>query len=378
MLIIDRYIARQYLINVAALFLIFGSLFASVDTILNLGRFIDAGALLAGQRGTFRHVVTTLVWMVNYWGPKLLQLFNFLAGMALVTAMGFTCAQLSRRRELVAAVAGGMSLHRLARPFVLVALAVTALQAVNHEVFVPAVAPLLTRSPSDALRREVKPFQAPLIADGSGRLWYASEYDPKSKVLKDARVWERDDTGRVTRRVSANQARWDGEAWVFEGARVEGAPGSSANPGAAAAPGANDPVPGVRVPTDLDPVSLVARTFADYGQNLSWRQIGRMFRGAPVDERTRDHFERVRWGRVSTMVSNLLALVVALPFFLLREPRSMIAQTMKAAPLVMGALIAAVIGPAFALPGVPVWLGVFAPTLVLLPAAIAAAVSVRT
>lgn len=372
-LIIDRYIARQYLINVATLLLIFGSLFASVDTILNLGRFIDAGAELAGQRGTARHVVMTLVWMVNYWGPKLLQLFNFLAGMALVAAMGFTCAQLSRRRELVAAVAGGMSLHRLARPFLLVALGVTAAQAVNHEVFVPAVAPLLTRNPSDALRREVKPFQTPLVKDGSGRLWYASEYDPRARTLRDARVWERDESGRVTRRVSGALAKWDGAAWVFDNARVETGAGPARPERAAPETGET-----VRITTDLDPTGLVARTFADFGQNLSWRQIGRMFDGAPVDTRTRERFERVRWGRLSTMASNLLALVVALPFYLLREPRSMLGQTVKAAPLVIGALIAAVIGPAFALPGLPVWLGVFAPTLVLLPAAVAAAVSVKT
>lgn len=376
MTMLDRYIARQYAINVAALLVVFTSLFIAVDSVLNVGKFIEAGADLAGERGTLRHGVTTALWLVNYWGPKALQLFNFLAGMAVVAGMGFTCAQMTKRRELVAAVASGVSLQRLALPFVAVGLAVSAAQAVNHEVFVPAVAPLLTRTASDALRRDVRPFEATLVRDGAGRLWHASEFDAAKRTLTDVRVWERDGAGRVTRRIRAPRATWDGTAWVFDAPTVEPPEARpTPEPGAGAGPVTPSPV---RIVTDLDPTGMIARQFADYGQNLSWRQISRMFAGAPVDERTRERFERVRWGRVSTMAGNMLALVILMPFFLTREPKNMLAQSVKAAPLGLAALIGASLGPAFPMPGLPVWVGVFAPTLALAPVAIASAVSVKT
>ena len=70
------------------------------------------------------------------------------------------------------------------------------------------------------------------------------------------------------------------------------------------------------------------------------------------------------------MLANLLALAIAIPFFLAREPRPMLTQTLKAAPLSMGAVMAGVIGSAVGIPGVPPGLGVFLPVLVLTPMAI--------
>ena len=77
------------------------------------------------------------------WGPRLLQLFNYMLGVAMVVGMGFTFAGMVRRRELVASIASGLSLQRMSRPVLLVALALTGLQALNYEFLMPRVAHLL-------------------------------------------------------------------------------------------------------------------------------------------------------------------------------------------------------------------------------------------
>lgn len=362
---LDRYIARQFLVNVAVLLVLLGTLIVTIDVILNLSRFFEAGAEIAGDSSVVRRTLATIVWVVDLWGPRLLQLFNYLAGVALIAAMGFTCAQLVRRRELVAALAGGLSLHRLARPFLLVTLGVCALQALNQELVVPRIAPLLTRDMNDALRRDLKPFDVPLMKDGSGRLLYAVEHSASEGRLRTVRVWERDAEGRATARVSASGASWDGRSWVLEGMKVE-----SGRP-------SEDLARGVLV-TDLDPTALVVRRFEGYGQNLSWRQISAMLRHAPVDDVTRARFDRIRYGRIATLAGTFLAVVIALPFYLVREPKNMAAQTLKAAPIAGAALVGSVIGPVAAMPGLPAWLGVFVPVMVLAPIALAASVSVKT
>lgn len=363
---LDRYIARQYLVNVAALFALLCTFIVAVDVVLHLSRFVSAGERLSGGSSGVRHAAATLLLVIDLWGPRLLQLFGHLYGMVLVAAMGFTCAQLVRRRELVAALASGLSLHRLARPILLVALAVTGVHAVNQEYFVPAVAHLLVRDSSDALRRTLAPFEVALVRDGTGRVVYAREFDAASGRLTEVHAWERDAAGRIVRRVRADAAAWDGAGWALEHGRTVG--------GAAGARAAAVE----RLDTDLDPTALVVRRYEGYGQNLSWRQIRKTVTSRALDDASRERFERVLYGRVSTMVCNLLALAIALPFFLVREPRNMVTQTTRCAPVAGLALIAAAVGPSIAAPGLPVWLGVFIPALALAPIALAAAVSVRT
>ncbi|MGD9693063.1 MAG: LptF/LptG family permease [Phycisphaerales bacterium] len=364
MTILDRYIARHFLLNVLVLLVLFSSLFIAIDVVLNMNKFVSAGAKLAGSQGTLRHVVATIVWIIDYWGPRLLLTLNLLLGMVLVTAMGFTCVQLVRRRELVAAVASGVSLHRLTRPFLLIALLVGGVQVLNQEVLVPAVAPLLTRSPEDALHRDLRETSVPLLKDGQSRLFFAAKFNKRERSLQNARIWERDNQGRVVRTIDAEHAVWDRDAWILERPRISDIP---------------NPPERLRLPTDLDPTAIGARLFAYYGRNLSWAQIDRMLSSSgPVDTATRDRFDRIRFGRFSTVLCNILALIIALPFYLVREPRNMAVQTLKCAPLVSAALLAAVLGPATPVPGLPVWLAVFTPALILAPAALAASVSIRT
>lgn len=380
MTILDRYIARQFFFNTLALLVLLGSFVVAVDVSLNIDRFLAAAESVDnGSASTVRKLLVTALLVADLWWPRLLQLFAYMVGLALVGAMGFTFTQMVRHRETVAALAGGISLRRLARPVLIVAAIMMGLKFIDQEFILsnPKIAPLLARDHGDAGNREWSASAVPPTADGSRRVFMAREFLPQEGRLVEVNLWERDPQGGLTRHLVAADAVWREGAWELTGARdmpVGLAP--SGSEGGAAPAGA---VPGtVRVQTDLDPAALLLRRDSRVLESLSWRQIGAMLASPKLDPSMRDKLVRVKWGRVSIAIATFLSLLITMPFFLVREPRNMLVQSLKCAPVGIIALLGSVFGASAPVPGLPVVLAVFLPVLVLIPITIAAWSSVRT
>lgn len=401
MKMLDRFIARQFLFNAAALMLILFSFVVAIDVSINFDEFFrvaservaQANALAGGDAGgngggdggggrggvsdpsTPRVAVVAALLVCDLWWPKLLQLFNYMLGLVMIGAMGFTLSAMTRHRELVALLASGVSLFRVARPIVLAAGLLSLVQLVNQEFFLPRIAPLLTREHRHAGQRDLVAGQLRPVTDAAGRLLYAREFNPGAGTLEDLVVVERNERGLATHRVTATRARWDSGVWLLEGGLR-----------ASYAENAPPPEPVRILETDLDPTAINIRRYSGYSQSLSWSQIGDQIadtkaRPGTMGERAReraDQLERTRWGRLGVVACNLLGLVTCLPLFLRREPGPAITASLKAAPLAVLALLGGVLGTAAAIPGLPPELSVFVPALVLLPLAIAAATSVKT
>ena len=368
---IDRYIGRLYLINVVTMLVLLAGFVVTVDVFVNLARFSNVAQETAFEQtqeetsGVALAMRTVLI-IADYWGPKLLQLFNYLLGVVLVAGMGFTCAQLTRQREFVALLASGIPLQRLALPFIAVALGLTALQAINQEFVVPKLAPLLVREVGDAGSRETEAFAISLVPDDEGRLLRARKFDPEKSEIEGLEVYERNENAVVTRVIRADRGVWDGTGWVLENGRVSNLQTGVRGRGVD------------RVDTPLDPTRLKVRLLRGYGESLGWRQVGAIIDAGGMGESAAKRLDQMRWGRIATMASNLVVLIAALPFFLRKLPGPMIAAGLKAAPIGLLGLVAA--GAAASLPigGLPVWIGVFLPTVVLLPLAVALFSGVKT
>lgn len=362
---LDRMIARQFAVNALVLMLILGSFVVAVDASLNLDRYARAAGDSAGTVG---RIVATLGVIWSTWWPRLLQIYNFTLGFVLAAALGFTCTQLVVRREMVAMLAGGISLRRAMAPILAVCAAFFALAVANQELVIPRIAPMLVGQGVDGARGGALGVTAlPTTSDASGRLFFARAFDPQQGTLEHPTIWERDQRGVPTHRIVADAARWDGSAWMLENGR--------ALPVGRPAPAE----PLERVTTDLDPGALAVRRFAGLGQNLGFFELGRMLaqdRSLTPDLRRR--LERDRWGRVGSWLATGLALVMAIPFFAVRQPTNMAVQAAKCAPIVLAALVLAVLGVSTPVAGMPGWLSVFLPAAVLLPAAAAAVTSIQT
>ncbi|MEM9167655.1 MAG: LptF/LptG family permease [Planctomycetota bacterium] len=370
MTILDRYIARQYAINIAALLVILFSFVVVIDASINIDRFWKAAGRAGDEPvGFVRQSTLTVLYIVDLWWPRLLQLFNLMLGVVLVGAMGFTCTQMVRHRETVAILASGQSLRRVARPILAVSVAMIALAQINQEAVLPRIAELLTRTHADIGQRDLSAGSIPLATDNRGRRVYARTFDAARGELEDFLFIERDELGVGTRHVAGELAVWDGDAWTVEGARIEPLDGS--------APAQADAR--VRIETDLDPTALTVIQYAGFSQNLSWAQIGRLLeqtRGG--DEAVRQKLQRHRYGRVSLAIANVLTLIVAMPFFLTRMPGQTVAGALKGAPVAVAAIVGSTLGATAPVPGVPPLVSVFVPVLVLAPLAVAVAINPKT
>ncbi|MBK7403150.1 MAG: LptF/LptG family permease [Phycisphaerales bacterium] len=378
MKILDRYIARLYLTNVVALLVILSCFVVTIDFSLNVDEFVGRAREIAREHqadpSTIRTGLVTVLLIADLWWPRLLQLFNFVLGLVMTGAMGFTLSQLVRHRELVAILASGQSLFRVGMPILAVAIGLTGLQALNQELVLPHLAPLLTRSQRDAGKHELGTAHVPLTRDGLGRVWYARSFDADQGRLDGLWVWDRGPQGQPTARSYAESATWNGSAWSLDHGFTE-----------AAVEHGHEPEPLAQIPTNLDPTQLRVRRFQGYAQNLSWRQIGQMLQAIetldPDSARTRadqNRLEAIRWGRVSVMLASLLSLMVSIPFFLQKTPSSAVMRALRCAPVAIVTLMGGVLGASAPIPGVPPQVGVFLPVLVLVPIVIVSITTVRT
>ncbi|TVQ62040.1 MAG: LptF/LptG family permease [Phycisphaerales bacterium] len=382
--LLDRYIARQFLLNIVILAVILFSFVITIDAAINMNRFArladQMGSVIneAGetvQPGGLRRTLMVVLLIADLWWPRLFQLSGFLLGMLLVAGMGFTCAQMVHKRELVAVLASGQSLHRVWRPFLIVAVGLSVLQVLNQELVLPRIAPLLTRDHGQAGQRALGETRVPLLADSLGRRFYAETFDADAGTIEGLIVYEFDASGVAERRISARRAAWRDGAWACE-------------PQAVSVSLKDRRAPAVlldRIETDLDPTTIRARRFAGYAQNLSFAEVSQLIRlSRRLDGSTAEadaniaRLERIRWGRFAVLASNVLALIICLPFFIMRVPGNMAIQGLRVAPVAGVALMGGVLGSAAAVPGLPPVLGVFVPVMILVPVAIATASSVKT
>lgn len=369
---IHWHLAKLYAINVAVLGIVLLSVVVAIDVFMNLKRFTDAAEQLAELQGepdpnALSALGYTVLVIGDVWAPRLLLLFNAMSGLILVVAMGFTCAQLVRHRELVALVASGVSLRRLAWPFLVVGAVVMGAQALNQELAVPRVARLLVRDINDAVDHGARALDVRLTPDGQGRLFHAERFDPATGDLGGLTVWERAPDRRITGQVAAKAARWSGDRWVLtEGVRID----PTTDPPTA--------TPTAELITPLGPDHIRIGRLEGFGAYLSWSQISHVIDAGRMDDRQREYLERARWGRIAMLASNLLTLAAATPFFLLRLPQPMLGPAVKCLPIAAAGLVASAAASVVELPGIPGPISAFVPTLILAPIAVAMLAGIRT
>ncbi len=372
MKLMDRYIARQFVLNTVALFVLLFGFVVTVDVFVNLRRFIRAAEQRLGgeglDHGSIEVAVATAVNVFDLWWPRLLQLSGYTTGVVLIAAMGFTCVQLSRHREFVALLASGVSLHRVAVPFVAVAVVFTGLQAANQEVVLPRVAELLTRDAGDAGFAARSRFPVRLMPDGEGRFISARVYADDERRMTDVAVFVRGADGRIGRVITAEEAVWrEGlrggrGGWELVGGEVvEGAGGD----GEAVRRGMVEVLE-----TPVDPGRVRVHHMAGMAQSLSWGELGEIIGAPGIDASEAERLNRVRWGRPAAMVSNVLTLVAALSFFLVRTPQPMLKPVLKSLPVGVAGLVAAAAASSVVLPGIAAPVAAMVPSLVLAPVAV--------
>ena len=360
---IDRHIAFRMLANFGLLFLLLYLFAVVIDIILNLEAFSSiAKETLPEDAGTIRHILTSGGMALGYHLPQIFQFYAWLWGLLAIGAMAFTVSQMSRHRELVALLASGWNLQRVALPLILVTAGLGFIQLLNQELVLPRVAPLLLRTHSQASQPGLRSFPVPITVDSSRRLLQAGAFHPDTDELTQPNFIERSPTGLAVRRIRADSASWDSdrEGWVL----VNGVATTLEREDSAVAR-AGRPTQEVFVETDLSPRILLMRRHGALAGMLSTVQIIDLLDGPETRESSA--LRRSLWSRFVAVIVNILMLLVALPFFLDRLPVGLVQRTVTCAAVVLPLYVVVAAAMLVPLPGLSPLLGVFLPLVILLP-----------
>jgi LPS export ABC transporter permease LptG len=205
---LDRYILREFLKILMLVLVSTAALFVIVD-------YTD----LSGDIRT-NHIAFHTV--ASYYRFLIFQILNYTLPISVLVSTLVTFGIFSKNNEVTAFKSGGMSLYRAALPIIGIALAISVLAYLQLDYVLP-----YSNQRVEELRNRIKakrnvhaiptPHQQKLWFLGKGRyLINFLAYDREEKELTQVQVFEFHPTKfRLTRRVYADHAKWDGVGWAF-------------------------------------------------------------------------------------------------------------------------------------------------------------------
>ena len=205
---IDRYVLREFL---KVMLLVLMSVIALFVVIDYTGRSADIRV---------NHIPIHTVFA--YYRFLIFQILNWTLPISILVATLVTFGMLSKNNEITAMKSGGISLFRVAVPIVAIAMTMSVLSYLLLDFVLP-----YSNRRVDTLLTTIKKGQAAAIAESNQqRLWMLGKgrylinflsYDKNRKELGQIQVFELHPSEfRLTRRVYADTARWNGHAWVFQ------------------------------------------------------------------------------------------------------------------------------------------------------------------
>ncbi|HEX6094852.1 MAG TPA: LPS export ABC transporter permease LptG [Thermoanaerobaculia bacterium] len=203
--ILDRYILREFtkvlllvLVSVVALFVIVEYTEISKDVREN---GVAASTLL------------------RYFRFQIFTVLNWTLPISVLVATLVTFGMLSKNNEVTAIKSGGVSLYRVAAPIIFVAAIISLLAYFILDFVLPYANQRVYQ-----LKRRIEGKTA--ITSSQQKLWYLGKgryiinflaYDANAKRLTQVQVFEFHPSDfRLTRRVYATSATWNGQAWAFD------------------------------------------------------------------------------------------------------------------------------------------------------------------
>ena len=359
MTLLDRTIALRFLGNFLTLFCLIFLFYVSVDVVLQFDSFVEAAQDAVAQERFSSVWGTTILAILDFHGPRVFQFFGFMVGLATVAAGGFTLSQMQRSRELVAMLASGIPLHRVALVIFVAAGSLNLLQVINQEFVIPRLAPVLLREHAQILSTTKTVFTVPLTRDSNDNLFSGNRLNINQGTIDDLLVMVRSEEGTADRRIFAKSAIWDdsNESWTLE----SGVSTSRAGPDQTIL---EQQEPVEVYSTDLSPHALSVRRDRERAQMLSTFEISEL-RSQGGDASS--SLGRLMWSRIGSIGVNLLVLLLVLPSFLRRLPGPLLVQSVHCAVIGVPALLLSVLIMMLPVPGVSPAVMAILPTALLIP-----------
>ncbi len=228
-LILDDYVMREYITNLALILAAFSSLFI-IFTFFEL-----IGDIIRNR--------TPLVTVGDYLLNLIPYIIYNVTPLCSLVAVLITFGALNRSSELTAMKATGISLYRMVAPVLVIALLISVALFAFDDLYLPtanrrqdALRSIIKGKPAQTFLRPDRQWMSgpptqPAATEANStdpsahpaappaRIFYYQFFDPYKNVFANLTVFEFDPTSFVlTRRIFATSARWDDRVsrWVFE------------------------------------------------------------------------------------------------------------------------------------------------------------------
>ena len=204
MLIIDRYLIKQYVQTILFGIVAFTLLFVVIDMMENLDDFIDQNV--------------TNDKIIEYYIVFIPEIIRLMIPVAVLLAALFTVGKLSTQNELAAMKSGGLSLYRFAVPFLATTLIISLFtiyfagwivpKANKQKVFIEQ-----TCMKKNIVRSGVNIF----FQDSNTRIVQIAYYDPNRNIATRTSIQEYDasDITKMISRVDATSMSYDTSAGIW-------------------------------------------------------------------------------------------------------------------------------------------------------------------
>jgi len=203
--IIDRYVLREFA-KVLLLVLV------SVVALFVIGEYTE----LARDAQQNNASASTIL---RYFRFQIFNILNWTLPISVLVATLVTFGILSKNNEVTAIKSTGVSLFRIAAPIVFVAAMITVLAYFILDFVLP-----YANQRASQFKRRIE--GKTVVTSTQQKLWYLGKgryiinflaYDANAKRLTQVQVFEFHPSDfRLTRRVYATSATWNGQAWAFE------------------------------------------------------------------------------------------------------------------------------------------------------------------
>jgi lipopolysaccharide export system permease protein len=337
MKILDKYVAKNFLIGYAIAFGVLIGMRITIDLFANLDEFTEHAGL---------STLAIVANIITYYSLQSTLYFRDFAGMITVVAAAFSIGKMVRNNELTAMMASGVSLKRIITPILLLAIAFSGLLIIDQELIIPSLGAKLVRGSDAVPGRES--YNVWFMTDAHGSLISAQKYDVASATFDnlivvtrsqkpDTLVWE------PTGFIEAQTAVYDSnkQTWVLTDGFFTPIPKpSSRQPQPGRQNAAASRVAISTYKTDLTPNDIPVRRKAEHKTLLSSIQLSQLAsQGTQLKDLanlySQKHF------RITDPIMNIVMLLVCLPVLVCRDPKAMksaitISFAITAASLVVG------------------------------------------
>ncbi len=317
MKILDRYVAKNFLVGYVIALCVLIGLRIVIDLFVKIDEFTEHMDL-----GTGAVIKNILI----FYGLNCTLYFRDFAGMITVVAAAFSFGKMVRSNELVAVMASGVSLKRVIGPIVFLAVLLTGVLVADQEFVIPRVADKLVRSHDDIPGQES--YDVKFIADSSGSLICAQQFDVETHTLQKPTILQRHQTARLgvwefVARIDAGKAVYNKQTGLWDLFSTDPNSGRWAPYGVRVERGTqNKPQRITSYQSSLTPKAIPVMRKSEQKTLLSTRQlIALAAQGTQIRDQaqlySQKHF------RITDPLINVVMLMISLPILVCRDPKSM-------------------------------------------------------